>query len=310
MKYDFKNIIGCELTIKSMRADINHGRIGHAYVLEGLKGAGKRLLALTFAKSVLCEKGGHPCGVCKSCITLESGNHIDIIFVRSTKKTASLGIDDIRDQINSVANILPYASSRRIFIVENAESMTVSAQNALLKTLEDGPKSNIFLLLASNSAFLLPTILSRCVLYKIPPIPQNRIAKHLLAANVPQKTAESAAIHSGGTIGQAYALANDEGFTALCDKSENLAKTLKSIDIVSLFAAAKDLEQHKDQIGLILDILQNYYRNILIENLNEEINTNYIKNIRNIDESRKKLKQNCNFLLTMEIMLLKLSGKR
>ena len=309
MKYDFKNIIGCTLAIKSMQADISHDRIGHAYILEGLKGAGKKLLALTFAKAVLCAEDRRPCGVCKSCMTLESGNHMDVIFVQNTKKTASLVVDDIRDQVNATASTLPYISSRRIFIIENADSMTVSAQNALLKTLEDGPKSNIFLLLASNAALLLPTILSRCVLYKIPPISQERIAKHLLASNIPEKTAQPAAIYSGGTIGQAYALANDEGFMTLCEKTENLAKILETTDIVSVFAAAKDLEQNKDRIGLILDMLKQYYRDILIENLDEEINTNYIYNIKNINEAGKKLKQNCNFLLTMEIMLLKLSGK-
>ena len=302
----FGDIVGSENIIKSMKAAIKHGHIGHAYIIDGAAGSGKRLLANTFAAAILCENlaGEDPCGVCVSCITLQSGNHPDVVFVRTEKK--SIGIDDVREQIVEGISILPYSSQKRVYVIENAETLTAPAQNALLKTLEDGPKYAVFFLLSQNHKTFLPTVLSRCALYKIAPLADFVIADYLVKQGVETNFAATAAASASGSIGRALAITTDESFMPFRNEILDMARDIENKDIVEIFAMAKVLESYKERITEALDILCIHFRGILVEG--EENPQAIIRKIRTIEDTRQKLNQNCNFLLTMEIMLLKLSG--
>lgn len=311
--YDFAEIIGSETIIKSIKATISHNRLGCAYIFDGAAGSGKTLLALAFAKIILCEAGklGVPCGQCVSCRTLEVGSHPDVIFVRPSKKT--MGVDDIREQVGNVASLMPYSGPRRVFVITKADSMTVAAQNALLKTLEGGPKYAVFLLLSQNSGAFLPTVLSRCVLYKIPSLAEEQVTDYLIAAGVGAELAKTAAKHAGGSIGRAKAIAGDEGFLALHTAIIDLARTIEEKDISEIFEAAKALEAYKDRISEALDILRLYFRDALValcrhDSLENPAIKGFIKKIRAIEEGKRKLNQNCNFLLTIEVLLLEIRG--
>ena len=98
-----------------------------------------------------------------------SGNHPDLIYV-THEKPASIGVDDVRRQINDTIQVKPYSSAHKIYIVDEAEKMTVQAQNALLKTIEEPPAYAVILLLTTNAEAFLPTILSRCVQLKLKPL--------------------------------------------------------------------------------------------------------------------------------------------
>ncbi|MEI3523193.1 MAG: hypothetical protein V8Q36_03205 [Anaerotignum sp.] len=136
-------------------AGSGRGTVSHAYLLTGSSGSGKRLIADTFAKTLQCEAGGtEPCGHCRSCSAFDSGNHPDIVYVRPAKKT--LGVDDVREQILEDVSLKQYRYRYKIYIVEQADTMTVQAQNALLKTLEEPPAYAVFLLLAENQTAFLP----------------------------------------------------------------------------------------------------------------------------------------------------------
>src|SRR5699024_725727 len=121
--------------------------------------------------------GTEPCGHCRSCSAFDSGNHPDIVYVRPTKKT--LGVDDVREQILENVSLKQYRYRYKIYIVEQADTMTVQAQNALLKTLEEPPAYAVFLLLAENQTAFLPTILSRTVTLHIRPLPDTMVADYL-----------------------------------------------------------------------------------------------------------------------------------
>ena len=303
----FGDIVGSETIIKSMQAAIEHGHIGHAYIIDGPAGSGKGLLAETFTAAILCKNliGYNPCGSCISCITLQSGNHPDVVFVRTAKK--SVGIDDVREQIVENISVLPYSSQKRVYIIENAQTLTIPAQNALLKTLEDGPKYAVFFLLSENHKAFLPTILSRCVLYKIAPLGDAVVAAHLTAQGIDANSAAIAAANAAGAIGRAMEIAKDESFLPFRDEILDMARVIENKDITEIFAAAKAMESHKERIGQALDILCIYYRDILIGNQTDAPPQAIIRKIRVIEDAKQKLNQNCNFLLTMEVMLLKLS---
>ena len=174
----FSEIIGHEQIIEHLQNAIRLNKVSHAYILDGEEGSGKMLLASAFAQTLQCEQGGtEPCGKCHSCIQAESRNQPDIIRV-THEKPGSIGVDDIRDQLCSDILIRPYSSPWKIYIVDEAEKMTVQAQNALLKTIEEPPAYGIVLLLTENSEAFLPTILSRCVTLKLRPVKDEQIRKY------------------------------------------------------------------------------------------------------------------------------------
>lgn len=135
----FHDIIGHEKIKEHLQKAIGYQRVSHAYILSGEEGMGRKTIAKAFAMTLLCEKHGtEPCMECHSCKQFLSGNHPDVIWV-THEKPASIGVDDVRIQINDTVSIRPYSSPYKIYLVDEAEKMTVQAQNALLKTIEEPP---------------------------------------------------------------------------------------------------------------------------------------------------------------------------
>ena len=168
--FDFKDIIGNDMIKDHFKKAIENNKISHAYILTGEAGTGRKSIANAFSMALLCEKGGkEPCMVCHSCKQVLSGNHPDLIYVKHEKPN-SIGVDDIREQINDTIMIRPYSSYYKIYIVDEAEKMTVQAQNALLKTIEEPPSYAVIILITTNQEAFLPTILSRCVQLKLKPL--------------------------------------------------------------------------------------------------------------------------------------------
>jgi DNA polymerase-3 subunit delta' len=300
------NILGNELIKQSMVSSVSLGRVSHAYIICGPAGSGKRLLANAFGKAILCGAyGSASCGLCKSCKTYDTGNNPDAVFITPQKQT--LGVKEVREDILENLSILPYESDKRVYIINDAHKMTPAAQNAMLLTLEDGPEFAVFMLLADGLGSFLPTLLSRCIQYKIQPLSEDIIRSHLASNGISSGKAQIAAGFAHGSLGRALALAGDEDFMALRSFVLDLAHRLDTgkMDIPEIFAAAKSLEQYKDQIFVILDILKFHYRNGLLCGNNPVI---AINKIHAIDDIKEKLGHNCNYLLCMEILLLKCRG--
>lgn len=304
--YAFENILGNDLIKQSMLSSVLLGRVSHAYIICGPPGSGKKLLAHTFAKAVLCgaNVGGMACGLCKSCKTLETSNNPDMVFISPQK--ASLGVKEIREDILENLAVLPYESNNRVYIIDSADKMTPAAQNAMLLTLEAGPKFAVFLLLADSLGPFLPTLISRCIQYKIQPLNTEVICSYLEdSAGIKQDKAQIAANFAHGSLGRALQLAVNEDFMALRSMVLDLAHKLDLMDIPEIFVAAKSLEQYKDQIFDVLDILKLYYRDVLLSG-KEPVAV--VNKIHAIDDIKEKLRHNCNFLLCMEILLLQLQS--
>jgi DNA polymerase III gamma/tau subunit len=141
------------------------GKLFHAYIFEGGRGTDKLRAAETFAKTVHClGEAPKPCGICLSCVKAEHGNHEDILYL--TRNGNSIGVKQI-EELQIRLRGKPFASDRIIAVVDEAERMTPQSQNKLLKTLEEPSGGNIIILLTSNSALLLKTIQSRCVVLRL-----------------------------------------------------------------------------------------------------------------------------------------------
>lgn len=322
---EFNKILGHRQIKDHFQNAVETGKVSHAYILSGEAGMGRKSLANAFALSLLCEKGlAEPCMECHACKQVLSGNHPDLFYV-THEKPASIGVDDIREQINHTILVRPYSSFYKIYIVDEAEKMTVQAQNALLKTMEEPPAYAVILLLTTNLEGFLPTILSRCVQLKLKPLRDEVVKEYLTQSEgIEERQAEICAAFARGNLGKAIYLADSEEFKLMYNEVLHLLKHLKDTDISELLDYIRKLKDEKTDIYECLDFMQMWYRDVLMYKTTKDMNLlifrdefSSIKHIstvssydglerilESVDKARVRLDANVNMELTMELMLL------
>ena len=327
--YTFEEIRGNTPLVEQLRRSAASGRSSHAYLFLGGAGAGKRLIANTFAKALLCEGEKRPCDSCKSCHAFNHGNHPDVIYFQPLKNGKTYTIEDVREQLLETVDLKPFQYEKKIYIIEKADTLNIQSQNALLKTLEEPPAHAVFLLLAERAEAFLPTILSRVVVMKIRPLSAETIADYLMQAGHLAEESHILSAYAQGRIGQALELVEDEGFREMRQDILGKLEVRPSMSEGDAYLLAKDLEGYKNDLRF-LDIMELWYRDLLTaKSLREE---GYLiqrdkkdaifraakepaallaKKAAAVRTARMRLAQNANFRLTMEVMLmdLKETGK-
>lgn len=321
----FEEILGNEMVKDHFKKAIANHKISHAYILTGEAGMGRKSIANAFAMTLLCEKGGsEPCMSCHSCKQVMSGNHPDLIYV-THEKPGSIGVDDVREQINDTIMIRPYSSYYKIYIVDEAEKMTVQAQNALLKTIEEPPSYAVIILITTNQEAFLPTILSRCVQMKLKPLKDFTIKSYLTQnLHIPEKDADICAAFARGNLGKAIHLSSSDEFRELFQKVMVLVKNVGTMDISMLLDCIREMKEQNFDIGEVLDLMQFWYRDVLMFKVTKDMNLLIFKNeykminetgekvdyagleaiLAAIDTARTRLNANVNMELAMELLLL------
>lgn len=272
----FKNIIGQDVAIKALESLIAKDQVRGSYLFLGPDGVGKRTSSIEFAKAINCNgKGQETHCDCASCNKIDSGNHPDVFLVHPEGTSYSIKIAKIREIIYE-ASLKPYEAKKRVFIINDAEEMTEEAQSAFLRLLEEPPRNHIFILTISNSAGLLPTVLSRCKILKFYLLNQTQIQENLLASDV---DAEKAALYSHmamGSLGHAVKF-KEENIIARRDQMVNdffLRKTAILHESVLKEARGEELE------GSLFMLLY-WYRDLLVSKFTKESGR-----LLNIDRSR------------------------
>lgn len=321
----FKDVVGHKDIIKYIRNAVSEDQVSHAYILNGQRGAGKKLLANLFAMTLLCEKGGpDPCNECHSCRQADSGNHPDIIRV-THEKPNSISVDDIRGQVNNTIMIKPYQGPYKIYIIDQADIMTPQAQNALLKTIEEPPEYAVILLLTENADLLLPTINSRCVMLKLRNIRDTLIRKYLMEKlEIPDYKADMCTAFAQGNLGRAIMLANSEHFNEIREEAVQLLKYIHEMELSEIVQAVNRITAYKLEITDYLDIIMIWYRDVLLYKATRDIDRvvfkDQIKHIKeqarkssyegieeileSLEKAKARLKANVNFELVMELLFL------
>ena len=174
--YTFEEIRGNTPLVEQLRRSAASGRSSHAYLFLGGAGAGKRLIANTFAKALQCEGEKRPCDSCKSCHAFNHGNHPDVIYFQPLKNGKTYTIEDVREQLLETVDLKPFQYEKKIYIIEKADTLNIQSQNALLKTLEEPPAYVIFILATTEVNKIPITVLSRCQRYDFRRIGNNVIA--------------------------------------------------------------------------------------------------------------------------------------
>ena len=323
----FKDVVGHKNIIQYIGNAVKTDKVSHAYILNGEKGSGKKLLASLFAMSLQCqdrEEDGDACGKCQSCKQTVNNNQPDIIKV-THEKPSTISIDDIREQVNNDIVIKPYSSRYKIYIIADADMMTVQAQNALLKTIEEPPEYAVIMLLTENAETLLPTIRSRCVMLKLRNIKDQLVKKYLMEQmEIPDYKADVCVAFAQGNMGKAIMLATSEHFNEIKEEAVHLLRNINEMDLNELIDAVKRCMSYKLEISDYLDVIAIWYRDVLIykatRNVDSEVFSDQLKYIKDrankssyegieiildaLEKAKSRLKANVNFELTMELLLL------
>mgnify|MGYP001175286863 CR=1 FL=1 len=315
----FKDVIGHNEIIEYIQNAVKMDKVSHAYIMNGQKGSGKKMLADLFE-----GEGVEPCGECRSCKQADGNNQPDIIKV-THEKPNSISVDDIRTQVNNDILIKPYSSKYKIYIIPEADKMTVQAQNALLKTIEEPPSYAVIFLLTENAEVLLPTIRSRCVMLKLRNIKDKLIKKYLMEEmEIPDYKADICTAFAQGNMGRAIMLATSEHFNEIKEEAVQLLKYINDMELYEIVEAIKRISNYKLDITDYLDIIMIWYRDILLYKATKDVDgvvfadqLNYIKEraskssyegiekiLDSIEKAKARLKANVNFDLVMELLLL------
>ena len=243
--------LGQNKLISFFRKAIAEDTLGHAYIIEGDTGIGKKTLAGYFAAMAVCAEG-NACGECKQCKQTIAEVNPDI-SVLTLEDKSSIGVDAVRDFISTVAYRSVHGG-RRVYIIQDADLMTVQAQNALLKIIEEPPKGVLFLLLCRQKSQLLRTITSRSQVLKLSPLP-----KEVLSQIVPESR-EFELSYCKGNPGTLIRICADEEFKEFRNNAVDVvAKVFTGTDemlydAVDFFEANK--ERKEDLFSIALYVLR------------------------------------------------------
>ncbi len=321
----FNDIIGHEQIIQHLRNAITLDKISHAYILNGPEDSGKMMLAEAFAMVLQCEgEGERPCLACRSCKQAMDHNQPDIIYV-SHEKPNTIGVDDIRAQINNDIGIKPYSSRYKVYIVDEAQKMNQQAQNALLKTIEEPPAYGVILLLTTNADSFLPTILSRCITLNLKAVKEDVIRSYLMKNyQIPDYQADICAAFSQGNVGKAVKLASSSDFADLKESVLQLMKRLSDIDLYEMTAAVKQIAEYKLTVNDYFDLMMIWFRDVLYFKATGDANGLIFKDevydikkqaekrsyqgietiLKALETAKVRISANVNFDLVIELLLL------
>lgn len=321
----FHDILGHEQIIAHLQNAIEEDKVSHAYIFNGPEASGKMMLAEAFAMALQCEgEGKRPCLECRSCRQAADHNQPDIIYV-SHEKPNTIGVDDIRTQINNDIDIKPYSSRYKVYIVDEAQKMNQQAQNALLKTIEEPPAYAIILLLTTNADSFLQTILSRCITLNLKAVKEDKIKEYLMKHyQIPDYQADICAAFSQGNVGKAIQLASSEEFGELKASVLQLMKRLEDIDLYEMTGAVKQIAEYKLSVNDYFDLMMIWFRDVLYLKATNDVDGLIFKDevydikkqaakrsyqgietiLEALEKAKIRLNANVNFDFVIELLLL------
>jgi len=324
----FSEVIGQSMLVGNLQKMLASGRIAHSYLFAGAKGIGKKTIGGIFAQGILCRaEKARPCGNCVCCRQFENGNHPDVIKLIPDK--TRIGVDSIRS-IQNELKTKPYQAGKKLVLIECAHALTFQAQNALLKALEEPPEHVVFILFADRLQLILPTVQSRCRIFKLQRLSKQEVLKILIRRTdiSPEKAMACAAL-SEGNPGKAITRLTSDEFNGQRQFMMKFLDELSGGTPLSLLEQENLFENNREGIDQMLELLLLWFRDVLVfkqtNNKNIVINSDMIELmerqtaslsigdalyiLETLIQARRKIEGNANQKLVTENMLLNISGR-
>ena len=304
-----RDFIGHEALINNFKQRCLKNTLSHAHLIAGEDGVGKGKLANILAKFIL---NGYL-----------DREYVDIINYSSEK--SSFGVDDVRDIIEEVYK-KPFEKDKKVIIIHEGNKLTIQAQNALLKTIEEPPKGVYIIILCESLELILDTIKSRCEIYKLKPLTKSELYEYIKIKkfNYDENEIKSAIAFSEGVPGRIDRYFNDDKLRELRNNIVILIKNLNKNDLEAILQQEESFSNLKNDKEEVLNIFGLFIRDILInkEIENEEfiINSDKLEDIKEltkemsfkklnnmiktIEEARKNIKSNVSWVMTLRVMLM------
>lgn len=259
----FKDVLGNQRVKNILRKSLQKNRLPHSMLFVGPEGVGKKDTALVAAKAINClKRGDDACGTCSSCEAITRGNFPDVMIISPLKQV--IKIEKMRD-LKQTAYLKPMIGKRRVFIVEEAEKMTVEAANSLLKVLEEPPRLCHIFLLTANPYLILPTIKSRCHALTFSRVSMEDVQKVLAENGYDQDQAKIISLLVRGNLRQAKELDWADVQSRRQDAWELFLSFITgqraAAVLQALTSPRRSLKQDLDQV---LEILASLFRDLIL----------------------------------------------
>lgn len=304
-----RNFVGHSSLIENFKNRCSNGNLSHAQLISGEDGIGKSILAEILGKLILNGDLNR--------------EYVDIINYKPIK--TSFGVDDVRDIIDEV-NKKPFEGDKKVIIIHQGNKLTIQAQNALLKTIEEPPTEVYIIILCESLELILDTIKSRCEIYKLTPLTKDELYKYIAIKGYDYSEEEksSAIAFSEGIPGRIDRYFSDTELQELRDKIVDLLLQLTNNEIEAILEKEEQLVSYKQNKEEVINVLSSFIRDILVNkevyNENLIINRDKIKEIERLtnemsfkklnkmllglQEARKNIKNNVSWAMTVRIMLM------
>lgn len=322
----FADILGHDRIIEVLRRSLRNRKTAHSYLFEGVQGCGRKKTALTLIQALFCQVlPDDACGVCPSCRKVDGGNHPDIHLISPLPDKRDISIEQLRE-IQHELSLRPYEAPRKACIIDPAERMSVNAANSLLKTLEEPPGDALIILLTENAGMLLPTVRSRCQLFRFASLSPEHVRTLLERDGMTPEAAALVAPMSGGSLKRALELDNE----SLTARREAVLSRVNQLDInriATVFDAAEELSGNRDATVEMLDMLISFYRDAVhLGAGNEDIVNRSARPaiesiatrrslpqnlglLENIYETRRSVQRNANPKLALDYLFMAMADK-
>lgn len=277
----FEKLIGNEQVKESLEESINSDSISHSYIFTGIQGIGKKLFAKEYAKNIMCIENGKCKDNCDSCIKFNANSNTDFQEIEPDGK--SIKIEQIRKMQEHISK-KPIISSRKVYIINEAEQMTEESQNCLLKTLEEPPKYAVIILITSNENKLLATIKSRCITIKF-----NKISNEELRKKYNFLTEEQLELLDGS-------LSNIETLEKKQQEYHNVVELVSKIKDGELKDVLSYSEIFLNDKENVLEML-NYINIVLLKK-------NIIEPVKYVEKAKRKIIANNNLEMCIDYFLI------
>ncbi len=263
--YNYRSILGNEGMLSNLSKLVASRETSHAYMFISKDEVSARQIASTFAKSILCSDFGQDvCEACASCIAFDKGNHPDVIWIDLMEDKKSISVKEIREALLDI-DMKPYSSPYKIYLIGHVDQMTEEAQNTILKSLEEPNQYVKLILLVSDLENVLTTIQSRCLKINIGPIEESHLKAYLASHGVSdQDLIDFYIYYAAGSRTKIDQLINDPDFVKTRDEVLDMTDKLVESDILKILEVNRFFESHKENIQVVLDILETWFRDLLM----------------------------------------------